>query len=94
MSSRPSLRKHINDKCKSCIYDPKAAGTCLQQITLCSVVSCPLHLVRPKSKAPIPESVLDSYFVTGAELRFYRCSRPLEGGFREHDECDECSGKG
>ena len=56
-----SLRKAINGKCKDCIYDDLAAGTWLQQITLCSSPDCPLYRVRPKTKAPIPENVLIYY---------------------------------
>jgi len=56
-----SLRKAINGKCKDCIYDDLAMGTCLQQITLCSSDDCPLFDVRPKSKSIIPEKVLSYY---------------------------------
>ena len=90
MTKKLSLRNCVNEKCKSCIYDPKASGTWRQQVTLCSVTSCPLYLRRPVSKAPIPESVLDYYSVTGAERAFYRCSRPLEGRFVEHKDDAEC----
>jgi len=57
----PSLRKRINQHCKSCVYDQNAAGTWLQQVSLCSVKSCALYDVRPKSTRPIPESVLSYY---------------------------------
>ena len=56
-----SLRKAVNDKCKDCIYDDAAAGTCLQQITLCSSEDCPLFDVRPQSKSRIPDNVLSYY---------------------------------
>jgi len=52
-----SLRKAINEKCKDCIYDDLAAGTWLQQVTICSSEDCPLFDVRPKSKSAIPENV-------------------------------------
>jgi len=58
---KASLRKSINQKCKWCIYDDLAAGTWLQQATLCSAPKCPLYAVRPQSKAEIPESVLKYY---------------------------------
>jgi hypothetical protein len=58
-----SLRKAIDDKCRDCIYDPLAAGTWRQQVTLCSVKLCPLYEVRPKTGSPIPESVLSYYGV-------------------------------
>ena len=56
-----SLRKAINQNCKDCVYDEIAAGTWRQQVTLCSVKSCALYDVRPKSTRPIPESVLSYY---------------------------------
>jgi len=46
-----SLRKAINDKCKSCIYDPLAGGTWRKQVEECTVTLCPLHPVRPKTQA-------------------------------------------
>jgi hypothetical protein len=58
-----SLRKRIDQHCKSCIYDSLAPGTWRQQVTLCSVKSCPFHDVRPKTGYPIPESVLSYYEV-------------------------------
>ena len=58
-----SLRKAINQNCKSCTYDDLAAGTWRQQVTLCSVKSCALYDVRPKTTRPIPESVLSYYEV-------------------------------
>ena len=72
MTTKPKLRDSINGKCESCIYDPEAAGTWRQQVTLCSVTSCPLFLVRPVTKAPIPEPVLDYYQVKGSERAIYR----------------------
>ena len=59
-----SLRKAINEHCKSCIYDDVAPGTWKQQITLCSVTCCSLFDVRPVSRGQIPESVLSFYGVT------------------------------
>ena len=56
-----SLRKAVNNKCKDCIYDYLAAGTWLQQVTLCSSEDCPLFDVRPKSQSAIPEKVLSYY---------------------------------
>ena len=58
-----SLRKRINQNCKDCIYDPYAAGTWRQQVTLCSVKTCEFHDVRPKTSYPIPNSVLTFYGV-------------------------------
>jgi hypothetical protein len=49
---RPSLRKAVNDACKACIYDPKAGGSWLQQVTECTSgeKGCPLYVVRPTCK--------------------------------------------
>ena len=58
-----SLRKRINQNCKDCIYDPYAAGTWRQKVTLCSVKTCEFHDVRPKTSYPIPNSVLTFYGV-------------------------------
>jgi len=84
------LRKRVDDKCKSCIYDPEAAGTWRQQVTLCSVTKCPLYPVRPVTKSPIPHSVLKYYSVPKAEYPIYGCSRAPEGGFSEHNVPGEC----
>lgn len=62
-----SLRKAINDHCASCIHDSSSPGTRLQQITLCSVNSCALWNVRPKTTSAIPESVLHWYGVKTGE---------------------------
>jgi hypothetical protein len=48
-----SLKKAIQAKCKQCTYDQFAPGTYLQQIENCSVRSCPLWEVRPRSVATI-----------------------------------------
>jgi len=58
-----SLRKAIDQNCRSCVYDGLAAGTWRQQVTLCSVKSCALYKVRPKTSSAIPESVLSYYGV-------------------------------
>ena len=76
--NRPSLRKCINEHCKCCIYDPEAAGTWRQQVTLCTVTGCPLYPARPITKVSIPESVLDYYDVTEEERALYGRSRPLD----------------
>ena len=79
-----SLRKAINENCKNCIFDRKAAGTWLQQVTLCSVTSCSIYPVRPVTKSAIPESVLNYYSVTGPERDRYALKNTLEGPFTEH----------
>lgn len=62
-----SLRRAINAKCKDCIYDNLASGTWRQQVTLCSVTSCPLWSLRPQTTATIPESTLRWYGVDSPE---------------------------
>ena len=51
MKRKHSLRKAINDMCKSCIYDPEniGAGTWRKQVEDCPCVDCPLYPVRPVS---------------------------------------------
>ena len=44
-----SLRKAINDKCRSCIYDNAAPGNWRIQVHLCPSTDCPLYPVRPLS---------------------------------------------
>lgn len=83
-----SLRKIIDRHCKTCIYDPKAAGTWKQQVSLCTVTTCALYSARPVTKAPIPESVFDYYGVVEAESAFSGCSRPLDGPVTEHIATD------
>lgn len=49
---RPSLRAAIDAMCKSCIHDPFAGnGAWREQVEACSSSNCPLHTVRPRSKA-------------------------------------------
>jgi len=42
-----SMRKAVNDKCKECIYDPKAGGTWKSQTESCPSTTCPIHPYRP-----------------------------------------------
>jgi len=64
-----NLRKAINEKCKDCIYDDLAAGTWLQQVTLCPANDCPLFDVRPQSKSLIPENVSSYYGIKPGTLK-------------------------
>ena len=86
--------KAITKHCFDCIYDPKAAGTNRQQVTLCSVYSCPLYPFRPTTKSLIPESVLDYYDVTGAERAYFRSPDAAKRGFVEGKPAEEYHGKG
>lgn len=51
MSTRPSLRASINDKCRECIHDPfSGGGTWREQVTACTSTGCPLYPVRPLAR--------------------------------------------
>ncbi len=88
IEKRQSLRKCIDENCKTCIFDPKAAGTWRQQVTLCSVTNCALYPVRPASNARIPKSVLKYFGVTELEIGNCGSIRPREGRFNEQDATD------
>lgn len=45
-----SMRKAINEKCKDCIYDPKAGGTWRMQVEACAIKTCSLWNYRPKPR--------------------------------------------
>ena len=47
---KQSLRAAVNDKCKQCIYDPKARGYWRKQVSDCTIRTCPLWNVRPQVK--------------------------------------------
>ena len=64
-----SLRKAINQMCKSCIHDPLSAGTWRQQVFLCSVKSCPLWELRAKPYSPSSDLSNRSYSANLARLR-------------------------
>lgn len=86
IEKRLSLRKRIDEKCKTCTYDRKAAGTWRQQVTLCPIADCALYSVRPTTNAPIPDSVLHYYLVADAGRARYARSRHQEGLLSEHNE--------
>jgi hypothetical protein len=44
------LRPLVDAKCKQCIYDNCAPGYWRQQVAACTVQTCPLWPVRPRSK--------------------------------------------
>lgn len=43
---RQSLRTAIDQNCKQCIYDKACPGTWRQQVSLCTVIKCPIWDVR------------------------------------------------
>lgn len=71
-ANRPTRQQAISAMCRSCVYDPAAAGNWKQQVTLCAVADCPLFDYRPLSRTPIPEKLLDEYAVPAAERGLYR----------------------
>ena len=53
----PSLRKAINDHCKSCGYDSKSGlGSWRKQVEDCPCTQCHLFPVRPKTLPKRPDS--------------------------------------
>ena len=94
MSMKPSLRQCINDNCISCIYDHAAAGTWRQQVTICPIKGCAIYPVRPVSKSPVPESVMDYFLIPEAERAIYRLSRHPEGPVSKHNEPEEYLSEG
>ncbi len=55
-----SPKRAIANMCRHCIYDPQGSfGNWRQQVTLCTSFGCPLYALRPKSRAPLPRSLLD-----------------------------------
>jgi len=64
-----SLRKAINQKCKSCIHDPLSVGTWRQQVFLCSVKSCPLWELRAKPTRPMPIAIIAQYQAENDEFQ-------------------------
>lgn len=48
-----SLKSAIKAYCISCTYDSTQSGTALAQIEACTVVSCKLYEVRPKTVATV-----------------------------------------
>ncbi len=64
-----SLRKAINQMCKSCIHDPLSAGTWRQQVFLCCAKSCPLWESRAKPTRPIPLTIITQYRAENDEFQ-------------------------
>lgn len=49
-AGRASLRSAIDDKCRDCIFDPRAPGRWREQVAACEIDGCPLWTVRPRSR--------------------------------------------
>lgn len=48
-----SLKSAIKAYCISCTYDPTQEGTKLYQVEMCTVTSCKLYEVRPRTVATV-----------------------------------------
>lgn len=46
-----SMRQAINEKCKDCTYDSAEPGTWREQVGNCTIRSCSLWPLRPRSKS-------------------------------------------
>jgi len=56
---RKSMRRAINEMCRSCIYDPIGGmGSWRQQVEACTSVACPLYECRPISQKTHDKEVL------------------------------------
>ena len=54
-----SLRREINEMCKSCLFDPTGGtGTWRQQTAACTSKSCPLYNVRPRPTGYMAQSLI------------------------------------
>lgn len=51
-----SLRKAVDEHCKSCIYDKNAPGTWRQQVSNCAISACSLWQHRPR---PVGQRVIE-----------------------------------
>ncbi len=51
MVKKRGLRAKIDANCIDCTYDPKDKGSWRKQVQNCTIFTCPLHSVRPTSKA-------------------------------------------
>lgn len=78
----PKRKEAIELKCKDCTYDHCSLGTWRQQVTLCSVKTCPLWHLRPKTTSAIPESVLRWYGLRKGD------SQRLNGDLNEEQQDD------
>ena len=64
-----SLRKRTDENCRDCIYDSLAPGTWRQQVSLCTIKTCPFWDIRAKPTSPIPESTLRWHGVDLADFQ-------------------------
>lgn len=88
-----SLRRRIDTMCKRCIYDPNAAGSWRQQVTICTSFDCPLYSVRPRSGTPIRVSLLDSYGLKMVDFPT-DCGFTLADGHGSRENADSMPEKG
>ena len=68
-STRPSLRKAIDAKCRECIYCPDEKGAWRQQVAACTVRYCPLFPVRPVPRDLMVRGTVDEAKADGLRER-------------------------
>jgi hypothetical protein len=51
----------IAAKCRDCAGDSADLGNWKQQVTACSVESCPLYPFRPVSSKPLPDALMQAW---------------------------------
>lgn len=55
---RPGYKARVAAKCIDCSYDEAAPGSWRAQVDACTVASCPLWEVRPRSRS-VPAHALE-----------------------------------
>lgn len=57
---KPGIRARVNAHCVSCIYDSLVEGSWRQQVSLCTVTSCPIWDIRANTRANSCTSKVDA----------------------------------
>lgn len=50
LKNKPGLRGKVDAHCISCVFDVNSPGNWRIQVGECTVTSCPLYSVRPRSE--------------------------------------------
>ena len=61
MKKKLSLSRAVKANCIDCIYDSKAGGTAIQQVTNCACTDCNMWEHRPLTSAKKEEHRLEMY---------------------------------
>ena len=59
LTTRPSLRNALNDKCRDCIFDPGAVGRWREQTAAGESVNWALHEIRPVPRSCTAGGAID-----------------------------------